>query len=95
MPALKKYLTASKSQRFAKVSAAILGGFLVASALHLVIAVFLPEKKNLLATFSFSLYLVWCTLMCVTFLFKNGWKCWAIYGSFIMACAVVIYLKGF
>jgi len=94
MPSNPKYLTQSKWQRFAKVSAAILGGFLLAASFHMAIAVFLPEEKNLLATFSFSLFLLWCTLMCVAFLFKNGWKCWGVYGGISLLCGLVVYFKA-
>ena len=79
MPANTKYLTQSKHQRFAKVSAAILGAFLVSSTLHLAIAAWVSNVKPVLATYSFSLFLLWCPLMLLTFLFKNGWKCWLLY----------------
>ncbi len=88
MPANPKYLTQSKSQRFAKVSAAILGGFLVTVALHLSIAVWYTDKKNIWATYSFSLFLLWCALMLFPFLFENGWKCWMIYGT-----AIVVFVS--
>ena len=85
MPANIKYLTASKWQRFAKISASTLGGFLVTSALHLAIAVFMQDKKIIWATYSFSLFVLWCPLMLLPFLFENGWKCWLLYGiAFIL-----------
>lgn len=90
MPANKKYLTKSKSQRFAKVSASILGGFLVSSTFHIAIASLLADRKNLWATYTFSLFVLWCGLMLLPFFFKNGWKCWALYGGFIAVFGSVI-----
>lgn len=89
MPANKKYLTASKWQRFAKISASILGGFLVAASFHLAIAAWLSDKKTIWATYSFSLFVLWCPLMLLPFLFENGWKCWLYYGiAFLLFSAV-------
>jgi len=93
MPANTKYLTQSKHQRFAKVSAAILGAFLVSSTLHLAIAAWVTNVKPVLATYSFSLFIVWCTLMLLTFLFKNGWKCWLLYLA-ITAVFIALYTCG-
>lgn len=90
MPANPKYLTQSKSQRIAKISASVLGGFLIASILHLSIALWLTERKNLWATYSFSLFLIWCPLMLIPFLFNNGWKCWRIYGALILVFSIVL-----
>ena len=81
MPANPKYLTQSKWQRFAKVSAAILGGFLVSASFHLMWAAWAGNRKPVLLTYSFTLFLMWCALMLLAFLFKNGYKCWAWYGG--------------
>ncbi|MEM9831247.1 MAG: hypothetical protein AAF944_11465 [Bacteroidota bacterium] len=92
MPANPKYLTASKRQRFAKASASILGGFLVAASFHLALAAWLPDRKNIFATYSFSLFLVWMGLMFIPYLMKNGWTCWLWYGSITLFFSVIIYL---
>lgn len=81
MPANPKYLTQSGWQRFAKVSAAILGGFLVSASSHLMWAAWVGDRKSVLLTYSFTLFIMWCTLMLLAFLFKNGYKCWAWYGG--------------
>jgi len=81
MPANPKYLTPSGWQRLAKVSAAILGGFLVSASFHLMWAAWSDNRKIVLLTYSYSLFLMWCTLMLVAFLFRSGWRCWAWYGG--------------
>lgn len=81
MPANPKYLTSSGWQRFAKVSAAILGGYLVSASFHLMLATWSGDRKSVLLTYSYTLFVMWCTLMLVAFLFHNGWKCWAWYGG--------------
>jgi hypothetical protein len=82
MPANPKYLTQNGWQRFAKVSAAILGSFLVSASFHLMLAAWAVNRKPVLLTYSYSIFLVWCTLMLLAFLFKNGYKCWAWYAGF-------------
>ncbi|MBX3240957.1 MAG: hypothetical protein KIT80_15735 [Chitinophagaceae bacterium] len=77
MPANKKYLSTPR-QRILKVSAAILGGYLVTTSFHLFLLLFL-DKKNVLITMFFSTYILWATLMVFAFLSKNGWKIWGWY----------------
>ncbi len=81
MPANPKYLTQSGWQRFAKISAAIAGGYLVSASFHLMWAAWADDRKSVLLTYSYTLFLMWCALMLLAFLFKNGWKCWAWYGG--------------
>lgn len=82
MPANPKYLTHDKGQRFAKVSAAILGGFLVSASSMLALAAWVSDRGVVFHTYAFAMFLLWCTLMLLAFLFRNGWKCWAWYGGF-------------
>lgn len=91
MPANPKYLTTNKWQRFAKISAGILGGYLVSLAIHLALAQWFPNHENVLITFEFSLFLLWIVLLILPFLFNNGWKIWGIYLSVILFCFVTIY----
>lgn len=84
MPANKKYLTTSGWQRFAKLSAGILGGYIISALLHMSLALWIPTHKKMLITSVFTLYLTWCTLIIVPFLFKNGWKTWALYLGIII-----------
>ncbi|MHA7865027.1 hypothetical protein [Flagellimonas marinaquae] len=78
MPANKKYLTPSPSQRFAKITAAILGGFMVAIMFHLALASWFNHVAVII-TSTFSAFILWAVLMVVAFLGKNGWKVWGIY----------------
>lgn len=77
MPANKKYLS-SPGQRILKVSAALLGGYMVTCSLHLFLLLFF-DKKTTLVTMFFSTYILWAVLMVFAFLSKNGWKIWGWY----------------
>ena len=78
MPANPKYLTKSKGQRFAKITAAILGGYLASISFHLALASWF-DRANIMITMAFSGFILWVALMIVAFLAKNGWKIWLIY----------------
>ncbi|MBX9448733.1 MAG: hypothetical protein KL787_02990 [Taibaiella sp.] len=78
MPANKKHLTHSPLQRFLKITAAILGGYLVTNSVILLSLHYL-DKRNILVTMKFLAYMIWVTLMVFAFLSKNGWKIWGIY----------------
>lgn len=78
MPANPKYLTQSKWQRFAKISAAILGGYLVSVSFHLALASWF-NHVNIIITMAFTGFILWVALMIMAFLAKNGWKIWGIY----------------
>ncbi|MEC3965229.1 hypothetical protein [Flagellimonas halotolerans] len=78
MPANKKYLTPSPWQRFAKISAAIFGGFIVAIMFHMALASWF-DHVAVIITSTFSAFVLWAVLMVVAFMGKNGWKVWGIY----------------
>lgn len=78
MPANKKHLTASPWQRFLKVTAAIIGGYMVTMSLHLLL-MRLMDPSGVYMTARFSVYMLWCLLMVLAFLARNGWKIWAVY----------------
>lgn len=90
MPANTKYLTKSFHQRFAKITAGILGGYLVTSALFLVLALWV-DHGAVLVTLKFGGFIVWCALLIVAFLFKNGWKAWGIYLLAFLLLAAIFY----
>lgn len=94
MPANPEYLTKNPLQRFAKVSAATVGSLLVTAASMLAIAVWFDNPKLVFLTYAYAFPLLWCALMLVAFLFKNGWRCWALYGGIALVCAVV-FLTGY
>ena len=91
MPANPKYLTQSKWQRFAKITAAILGGYFVSVTFHLALASWL-NRANVLMTMAFSGFILWVALMVVAFLAKSGWKIWGIYILLSLVFSLFIYL---
>ena len=90
MPANVKHLTKSPWQRFAKITAAIVGGFVLTIAIHLAAALWL-DHVTVLITSTFSGFILWAALMIVAFLGKNGWKTWGIYLLLISVFAIAIY----
>ena len=91
MPANPKYLTQSKGQRFAKITAAILGGYFVSVTFHLALACWL-NRANVLITMAFTGFILWVALMVIAFLAKNGWKIWGIYLLITLFFSILIYL---
>lgn len=90
MPANKKYLTPSTSQRFAKISAAILGGLIVAVTFHMALASWF-NHVTVIITSTFSAFILWAILMVVAFLGKSGWKIWGIYLLASLVLFVIFY----
>ncbi|WP_286756056.1 MULTISPECIES: hypothetical protein [Roseivirga] len=84
MPANSKYLS-SPGQRFAKLSAGLLGGYLLSATLHYVLGMWLGNPAYVVVTSIYSLYLVWMLLFIVPYLFTNGWKAWAYYLGIMLA----------
>ena len=91
MPANPKYLTQSKWQRFAKITAAILGGYFVAVTFHLALAAWF-NRANILMTMAFTGFILWVALMVIAFLAKNGWKIWGLYILLTLVFSLFIYL---
>ncbi|MCB0666393.1 MAG: hypothetical protein KDC80_11245 [Saprospiraceae bacterium] len=90
MPANPKYLTQSTSQRVAKISAGLVGGYLVSITLHIASAAWF-DKSIVIITGSFSIFLLWTGLFIISFLSHNGWKIWGIYLSLSLAFALMGY----
>lgn len=78
MPANKKYLTTSVTQKVLKISAGFLGGYLVAITFHLALASIF-NQVTIIITSTFTSFILWAVLMILAFLAKNGWKIWGIY----------------
>ncbi|MEO9571791.1 MAG: hypothetical protein ABJH82_11365 [Polaribacter sp.] len=93
MPANTKYLTTSPWQKFAKISAGIIGGYIITSLLHLSLALWLPNGKEILITSIYTVFIVWGVLLIIPFLFKNGWKVWGLY-LLISILLYTIYFFG-
>ena len=91
MPANKKYLTQSKWQRFAKISAGFIGGYMVTIAVHMAFAIWL-SNKNTVISMSYSGFILWTTLLIIAFIPKNGWKTWGVYLVTTLLFSGIIYL---
>ena len=91
MPANPKYLTQSKWQRFAKITAAIVGGYLVSISFHLALASWF-DRANIIITMAFSGFILWIALMVIAFLAKNGLKIWLIYLALSCLFSGILYL---
>lgn len=91
MPANTKYLTPAPWQRFAKISAALVGGFILTTCLHLALATWF-DTAIVLITSSFSTFIIWTVLMVCAFLARNGWKVWLYYllGSILLCGAILL-----
>jgi hypothetical protein len=90
MPANPKYLS-STGQRWLKLTAGILGGFIVTILFHNALGVFLTEKGGLVITSAYTSFLLWAALMVVALMIKNGWKTWGIYLILIVIFSVIIF----
>lgn len=84
MPANKEYLTHGTAERIGKVSAALVGSFLVAVSSMLALASWSDRPSVVFMSYTYLLILVWCALMLVAFLFRKAWKCWLLYASLVV-----------
>jgi len=89
MPANPKYLSSNR-QRFAKITAGIMGGYLVSISFHLALA-HLFDRTIIIITSTFTGFILWVVLMILAFLSKNGWKTWIFYLLISLLCSSVIY----
>lgn len=93
MPANKKYLTKSPVERFLKVSAGFVGGYMITEAFHMVLAVW-TNVGNMLITLQFAGFMLWAGLLVVALISKKGWKVWLLYLIiFGVLCALVHFGK--
>ncbi len=94
MPANNKYLTPNKWQRFAKITAGFIGGYLVAITFHLALAAWL-HKPSVIITAAFSAFIIWAVFMVLAFLAHNGWKVWALYLSISLFFLIIFYFGNY
>ncbi|GGZ32085.1 hypothetical protein GCM10007049_26850 [Echinicola pacifica] len=92
MPANKKYLSTSFSQRFAKITAGFIGGYAVTVSAFMMLAYWL-DHINVLSTLRFGGFMLWATLLLLAFLFRNGWKAWGLYLAITLVFSAIIYLN--
>lgn len=91
MPADTRYLS-SKGQRFLKITAGIVGGYVVTVLVHNAIGAFLKDKDALIVTSAYTSFILWACLMVIAFLFKNGWKVWGVYLLLILILSGIMML---
>ena len=92
MPANRKHLTKSPWQRFAKISAGFVGGYLVTQAFHMLLMQWW-NSANALITLRFGGFALWVTLLILAFLAKSGLKIWGIYLLMIAIMTALIFLN--
>jgi hypothetical protein len=91
MPANKKYLS-SPGQRWLKISAAVVGGYIVTMVVHNAIGIHIENQSAVALTSAYSAFFMWTALMVLAFLSRNGWKIWGLYLAIIVVGAFIIYL---
>lgn len=90
MPANQKYLS-STSQRTLKITAAIIGGYLVSASFHLMLASIKNVHEVIILTSGFTFFIAWALIMVLTFLAKSGWKIWGLYLFLTLIFSLIIY----
>ena len=90
MPANIKYLLKSGWAKASKVIAAILGGLLVTSILHILVALTWDAEFTTLSLW-FTFPNTWVFLMAVVYWIKNPWRVWAMIMSLSLLGGVIIY----
>lgn len=91
MPANKRHL-GTRMQRISKTLAGIVGGYLVAMAIHLAIGTFWGSSSSWIQTTTYSSFAVWIAAIIVALLFKKAWHVWVLYLLIIVSCSGLIYL---
>jgi len=91
MPANPKYLS-SGPQRAAKITAGLIGGYLLSAMFHYVLGLTFENKAVVVVTSVYTLYMLWMVLFIVPFLMKSGGKAWVIYLISIVVLGVIAYL---
>ncbi len=92
MPANKKYLTTSLWAKFGKISAAIIGGFLASTAIHLAFATQL-DPIAVWGTAIFTTFLVWTGIILFIYWIRAAWKAWLFCIGLMLISVAVIYLS--
>ncbi|EPR66434.1 hypothetical protein [Cyclobacterium qasimii] len=90
MPANKKHLSPNFLHRFSRITAGLVGGYLVTASFFLALS-FLWDKASVLYTLVFGGFILWVTLLIIAFIAKKGWKVWAIYLLLTLAFSTIVY----
>lgn len=89
MPANKKYLS-SPLQRFLKISAGFVGGYIVTQSFFMVF-IQLFKTAEAVITLQYGGFILWVALMIVAFLAKNGFKIWGLYLFLTAIFSLTVY----
>ncbi|WP_048641493.1 hypothetical protein [Cyclobacterium amurskyense] len=90
MPANKKHLSPDFLHRFSRISAGLIGGYLVTSSFFLALSFFL-DKASVLYTLVFGGFLLWVTLLILAFIAEKGWKVWTVYLLLSLCFSAIVY----
>lgn len=94
MPANPKYLNSSPWQKMAKITSGIFGGYAITALFHIVLVLWCPAPKYVLITTTYTIFILWGVLLVIPFLFKNGWKAWALYVIILFILSGLYYLAS-
>ena len=72
MPANPKYLNKSPWHQFAKITAGVIGGYIITALIHLCLPLFLPYPKEVLITSIFTVFMVWCLFLIFIYKWLEG-----------------------
>lgn len=91
MPANKKYLTPTFLHRFTRITAGLIGGYLVTVSFFLALSYYV-DKVSVLFTLTFGGFLLWVSLLIIAFIAKSGWKIWGTYIFLTLCFSAIVYL---
>ena len=92
MPANAKYLTQSNWAKAGKVTAAIFGGFLTVTSVHLALASIF-ETAIVWGTAIVTTFIIWGLYILWVYWVRTAWKAWLVSLIIIGASSVLIYLS--
>ena len=90
MPANPKY--SSGTERAAKITAGLIGGYVLSAMFHYVLGLLVENKAIVAATSIYTLYMLWMVLFIIPFMLKSGGRAWVYYLISIVLLAVIAYL---
>jgi len=91
MPANSKYLTTSPLQRILRISAGVIGGYIITALIHMVSALLLPWHKEVLALSIVIYFPIWAIFLFIPFFRKNGLTTWLYYLIIILLLYTIYY----
>lgn len=94
MPSNKKYLLKSNWAKASKVTAAILGGLIVVSLLHILFGLLISAELMVLCIW-FTFPIAWAFIITVVYWIKGPAKVWGLITLIsLVAVPIIYYLKS-